>query len=107
MTVLYLGLGRCISGRSLCPFTGNFAALGAVRSPEPIRAFGDYKGLPVLSHDLVRVFFRQPPQLLQQSGIMGVNLCGGLGLVVEDNGFLFIEGSASIVYHLSACQTPA
>ena len=40
--------------------------------------------IPVLFHDLIRVFFRQPPQLLQQSGIMGVNLCGGLGLVVED-----------------------
>lgn len=72
MTVLLLGFGRCISG-SLCPFTGSFAALGAVRLPNRYAAFGDYKGLPVLFHDLVRVFFRQPPQLLQQSGIMGVN----------------------------------
>ncbi|EDM98299.1 hypothetical protein BACCAP_03960 [Pseudoflavonifractor capillosus ATCC 29799] len=48
--------------------------------------------MAVLFHDLVRVFLRQPSQFLQQPGIMGIDFGGSLGLVVEDNGFLFVEG---------------
>ena len=70
--------------------------------------FGHREGLPVFFYDLIRVLFRQPPQLLQQAGVMGIDLGVGLGLVVEDDGFLFIRESFSFVCrHLSAGQTPA
>ena len=69
---------------SLGSFTGSLTTLGAVRFPDRHAAFGNEKGLAVLFHDLIWVLLGQPPQLFQQARVVGIDLGGGLGLVVED-----------------------
>ena len=44
----------------------------------------------VLLDDLLRVFFRQLLQLLHQLGVMGIDLCRRLGLVIKENRFMFV-----------------
>src|SRR5699024_9437210 len=84
------GDGRPVPG-GFGPFAGSLASLGAVRLPHRHAASGHHEGPAVRFPDLFRVYFRQPPQLSQPARVVGIDLGGGLGLVVEDNRFLFIQ----------------